>query len=311
MMNISDIDRYLRIRKYEFDQNIYDETERLRLKAIEEANESDANLCWCYKEVFDIQMKYIRIFNLLKHPSSNTSGKLIINGHKIIVGTDEEINEDKRFFADAYEEAWCLLEHVDIAIGNLIPNFDIGTENKDPYLINFIMYEIKQLIKLYPYKVFASREEIIREEVCSICGAKISLRGGCNHRVGKLYMGEFCYRIVKDLQFLGVALVRDPFDMYAVLKPAAPEFKFNYSIIDETLKQLKSPYERWYVDILPVKKEAFNRKIGRNDKCPCGSGKKYKRCCLGTSNELTDHYRISYLKQDAIGQPMRYLNSRK
>ncbi|MBV8056713.1 MAG: SEC-C domain-containing protein, partial [Deltaproteobacteria bacterium] len=21
-------------------------------------------------------------------------------------------------------------------------------------------------------------------------------------------------------------------------------------------------------------------KIGRNDPCPCGSGKKYKRCCL-------------------------------
>lgn len=22
-------------------------------------------------------------------------------------------------------------------------------------------------------------------------------------------------------------------------------------------------------------------KIGRNDLCPCGSGKKYKKCCLG------------------------------
>ena len=23
------------------------------------------------------------------------------------------------------------------------------------------------------------------------------------------------------------------------------------------------------------------RKIGRNEKCPCGSGKKYKKCCIG------------------------------
>ncbi|HTG28444.1 MAG TPA: SEC-C metal-binding domain-containing protein [Methylomirabilota bacterium] len=23
-----------------------------------------------------------------------------------------------------------------------------------------------------------------------------------------------------------------------------------------------------------------NERIGRNDACPCGSGKKYKRCCL-------------------------------
>ncbi|MDD4003613.1 MAG: SEC-C metal-binding domain-containing protein [Elusimicrobiaceae bacterium] len=32
----------------------------------------------------------------------------------------------------------------------------------------------------------------------------------------------------------------------------------------------------------PVKVETFRReepKIGRNDDCPCGSGKKYKKCC--------------------------------
>ncbi len=28
-------------------------------------------------------------------------------------------------------------------------------------------------------------------------------------------------------------------------------------------------------------------KIGRNDSCPCGSGLKYKKCCLGR-NETTD-----------------------
>ncbi|MBQ6948048.1 MAG: SEC-C domain-containing protein [Firmicutes bacterium] len=27
---------------------------------------------------------------------------------------------------------------------------------------------------------------------------------------------------------------------------------------------------------MPVKKEAT---VGRNDPCPCGSGKKYKKCC--------------------------------
>jgi preprotein translocase subunit SecA len=25
--------------------------------------------------------------------------------------------------------------------------------------------------------------------------------------------------------------------------------------------------------------EAKDKKIGRNDPCPCGSGKKYKKCC--------------------------------
>ena len=26
-------------------------------------------------------------------------------------------------------------------------------------------------------------------------------------------------------------------------------------------------------------KTTDNKKIGRNEKCPCGSGKKYKHCC--------------------------------
>ncbi len=28
-------------------------------------------------------------------------------------------------------------------------------------------------------------------------------------------------------------------------------------------------------------------KVGRNDPCPCGSGKKYKRCCEGKSRRLS------------------------
>ena len=35
--------------------------------------------------------------------------------------------------------------------------------------------------------------------------------------------------------------------------------------------------DEWYVPQEPVRREG--PKIGRNDPCPCGSGKKYKRCC--------------------------------
>ena len=31
-------------------------------------------------------------------------------------------------------------------------------------------------------------------------------------------------------------------------------------------------------------------KIGRNDACPCGSGKKYKNCCLDTGKYETTHF---------------------
>jgi hypothetical protein len=35
-----------------------------------------------------------------------------------------------------------------------------------------------------------------------------------------------------------------------------------------------------------------SRKIGRNELCPCGSGKKYKRCHMGKTSELMDHHII-------------------
>ncbi|MCY2987047.1 MAG: SEC-C metal-binding domain-containing protein [Planctomycetota bacterium] len=33
--------------------------------------------------------------------------------------------------------------------------------------------------------------------------------------------------------------------------------------------------------ILPGKRSnAKTKRVGRNDPCPCGSGKKYKKCCM-------------------------------
>jgi SEC-C motif-containing protein len=40
----------------------------------------------------------------------------------------------------------------------------------------------------------------------------------------------------------------------------------------------------WYLDgvIVPPRPRTVTR-IGRNDPCPCGSGRKYKKCCGGTA----------------------------
>lgn len=42
-------------------------------------------------------------------------------------------------------------------------------------------------------------------------------------------------------------------------------------------KGLTPEVETIFEQVHTMKKD---HKIGRNDKCPCGSGKKYKRCCL-------------------------------
>jgi len=45
-------------------------------------------------------------------------------------------------------------------------------------------------------------------------------------------------------------------------------------------------------------------KIGRNDACPCGSGRKYKRCCLGkqqsVGTNLTEVQKAQISLQNAI-----------
>lgn len=43
----------------------------------------------------------------------------------------------------------------------------------------------------------------------------------------------------------------------------------------------KRKYEKTINMLINTRKHIFhNKKIGRNDPCPCGSGKKYKKCCL-------------------------------
>lgn len=50
------------------------------------------------------------------------------------------------------------------------------------------------------------------------------------------------------------------------------------------LALFKKAEDKWYFyDGEPVPPETFVRsepKVGRNDPCPCGSGKKYKKCCM-------------------------------
>ncbi|CAM3374909.1 MULTISPECIES: SEC-C metal-binding domain-containing protein [Saccharibacillus] len=48
-------------------------------------------------------------------------------------------------------------------------------------------------------------------------------------------------------------------------------------------------------------------KIGRNDPCYCGSGKKYKKCCIGKEVAFTDSAKFAELqKSDPAFAPRRY-----
>lgn len=54
----------------------------------------------------------------------------------------------------------------------------------------------------------------------------------------------------------------------------------------------------------------MSSKPGRNDPCPCGSGKKYKNCCLGKPPTLKLKHRVSVLsaKKDSGVQGPNLMN---
>ena len=260
ILSIDDIVQYLDNKKVLFDTNVEESILLLKEQAIRENNEILANKLWYFNSILNIQKLYIEMYNLLKNN-----------------------------IYDDYEKAWNLREKIDIALSY---HRDKDYYDKNFAQLQFINYVIKNIKPLFPYKIFSSREMIIKKEVCSICGKIRSIRNNCGHELGKVYMGELCYNIVKDAELKGFAMVENPEDEYTILK--TEDNKFNYEILELLVSGLNTPYDRWDLKETKVKKDEY-KKIGRNEQCPCGSGKKYKKCCLNSSNETIPHYEIIYL----------------
>lgn len=204
--------------------------------------------------------------------------------HSINPSIKNLINQRNKIYA--HNDRKTKFDTIDMEIGFLEENFAIDYDN-DKFHLGFIGRIIKEYQKLFPYLHFLSRENIIKSEECSICGAPISLRNRCGHKPGKLYMGELCLRKVTNMEFKAMAIVTDPFDKYAYI--TIPDKEYDYGMLDWLMTYVKSPYDSFSIETKKEKKPEYI-KVGRNDPCPCGSGKKYKKCHLGTDSELMDHH---------------------
>lgn len=103
------------------------------------------------------------------------------------------------------------------------------------------------------------------------------------NKVDLSYMGD-----VEDVEIeLGLRTKRDtPKPNYffesmtkGLTKDQKDEFLLNMKMLSKTQQQVMKPKPSFIDEQLPIKRT--DAKIGRNDSCPCGSGKKYKKCCLG------------------------------
>lgn len=170
---------------------------------------------------------------------------------------------------------------------------DLRTLNKFSFIHKTIVFcffeeQLQSLEVLYPYKIFASTEVITEKVDCSICKKDIeSLE--CAHIQGELYRGQVAYGIVKKIkELLSVSLVENPCDKRCTIKEVDGKpmqfhcveyltkslacHKFNPLMISHTIQNTRKEF-------------VFTEKSPRNYKCPCGSGRKYKKCCLGKAIE--------------------------
>ena len=272
-MTVDEIKRQLQTKRSSLDVNIKNEIRKLKAQAVSEGDETGANVLWCYETIFEVQNEYYNAYTNMQRA----------------VGLSAELDEGgcDSPKSKAYETAWNELDRCDMKISDLETNFCISDSVFDNFYISEIKADIQRLFPLFPYRIFTSRETIIKREECSICGKTISVRNSCGHKVGKLYMGEICCRKVVDMEFLSINIVTKPFDRYAILKMQGQ--KFDFSLLDYIAPRIK-PYMEWNYKIEKRLLPEYKR-TGRNDRCPCGSGKKFKYCVRENEKKhYEDHY---------------------
>lgn len=228
--------------------------------ALQAGDEGLAKHIWCLEHTVEVQRLYLKAFQELK---------------------------ERKYF-----EAWCTLEQVKLGLGRLRRHFEAHWEE---CRLAFIEKITSTLQKLYPYKLFASPELLEISKSCTICGKRVSIRNHCGHDVGEIYNGEYCGRRVDESKILGVAMVRDPLQKYSVAFLTDPKTgqrvdHYNYATVEYLAKRWPTPYADWSAEwtqrLHP--KSKFGQ-VGRNDKCPCESGKKYKKCCMNLNGIMRPH----------------------
>ena len=123
-----------------------------------------------------------------------------------------------------------------------------------------------------------SHGSIIKRAYYSICQTKVGVRWPCGHIQGEIYGGESCSKIVKEAEVVEISMVKRPASL--LLTNHKDLMLRHADKFTELAQKLPSPYTPWFPEPLTdLRQHPVYRDVGRNEKCPCGSGKKLKRCC--------------------------------
>lgn len=182
------------------------------LYEFQESNNPQSNKVWAMMTAIEVHQLYIQAFEQLKKGD--------------------------------YYIAWCSLEIAELAIAAIMRNdTDLYESVRD------ISFQIQRIQSIYPYKVFASTEILIKEQKCSICDSVRCIRNDCGHRVGYVYNGKLCANIVTSRELKSISIVTNPVHKYAVAflndgKGNSVDH-YDYSILSALMKVWENPYKFW------------------------------------------------------------------
>ena len=120
---------------------------------------------------------------------------------------DAVANELKMWVAlrdDSPNEAWEFLVKAQGGVRTALQAHDVASlSNAEEYASK--LHLLEKL--LFPPQTFFSIGMTFGNSECSVCGKEYET---CEHVVGKAYMGEICYRELKDLRIGEVSMVEEP-----------------------------------------------------------------------------------------------------
>ena len=180
--------------------------------------------------------------------------------------------------SEAFKAAWDSLAEAEGQLSAVERHF---TAEGGAFGLGHMRAHIPRFQSLFPYQWGISPAILYKRVVCSVCRERITLRSDCGHVSGEIYDGEMCVRVIEEAELLHLSLVESPAQRFSVvdLDPDMPGFDPVRYVFDA----LRSPWDAWTVR--REERRAHHplfRDLGRNDPCPCASGRKYKRCCLNS-----------------------------
>ncbi|MEQ8485881.1 MAG: hypothetical protein RIB46_16095 [Pseudomonadales bacterium] len=241
-----------------------DALNKKRQQAVDQGDEALANDCWREIEALELNLLFVEAF------------------HKL--GEHQ------------YREAWHDLERCEIKCESLKRN------TSDQYFersrARFIQQMVTRWQSLYPYCIFVSPAMTVGYYECSICGHKIRPRSRCTHQKGRVYLGELCVHVARDVQLGEISLVTNPVQKYSVLHN---DETLDFSLISHLREMLDHPFEPWDLNWTTKKfpRERFSAVTG-DAACPCKSGKAFGDCCIDQPEVEIPHVDFLLSKQVTV-----------